>query len=63
MEVAQRIASMPPLGVRSSKRLLRRSMHGDLADQLRAEHAAQLMLFDHPETQAAFDRLAARVKR
>ena len=63
MEVAQRIASMPPLGVQSSKRLLRRSVHGDLADQLRAEHAAQLMLFDHPETHAALDRLAARVKR
>jgi enoyl-CoA hydratase/carnithine racemase len=63
MEVAQRIASMPPLGVQSSKRLLRRSMHGDLPGQLRAEHAAQLMLFDHPETHAALDRLAARVKR
>ena len=48
MELAQRISSMPPLGVQSSKRLLRRSMHGDLTDQLRAEHAAQLMLFDHP---------------
>jgi enoyl-CoA hydratase/carnithine racemase len=63
MEVAQRIASMPPLGVQSSKRLLRKSMHTDLTDQLRAEHAAQLMLFDHPETHAALDRLAARVKR
>ena len=63
MEMAQRIASMPPLGVQSSKRLLRRSMHGDLTDQLRAEHAAQLMLFDHPDTHAALDRLAARIKR
>jgi enoyl-CoA hydratase/carnithine racemase len=63
MEVAQRIASMPPLGVQSSKRLLRRSMHTDLTNQLRAEHAAQLMLFDHPDTHAALDRLAARVKR
>jgi enoyl-CoA hydratase/carnithine racemase len=63
MEVAQRIASMPPLGVQSSKRLLRRSMARDLTEQLRAEHAAQLMLFDHPDTQAALDRLAARIKR
>jgi enoyl-CoA hydratase/carnithine racemase len=63
MEVAQRISSMPPLGLQSSKRLLRRSMGTDLADQLRAEHAAQLMLFDHPDTHAALDRLAARVKR
>jgi enoyl-CoA hydratase/carnithine racemase len=63
MEVAQRISSMPPLGVQSTKRLLRRSVYGDLTDQLRAEHAAQLMLFDHPETHAALDRLAARVKR
>jgi enoyl-CoA hydratase/carnithine racemase len=63
MEVAQRISSMPPLGVQSSKRLLRRSVYGDLTDQLRAEHAAQLMLFDHPETHAALDRLAARTRR
>jgi len=63
MEIAQRISSMPPLGVQSSKRLLRRSMRSDLADQLRAEHAAQLMLFDHSDTHAALDRLAARVKR
>lgn len=63
MEVAQRIASMPPLGVQSSKRLPRRSMASDLTEQLRAEHAAQLMLFDHPDTHAALDRLAARVKR
>ncbi|MFB4308312.1 enoyl-CoA hydratase/isomerase family protein [Actinomadura sp. GTD37] len=63
MELAQRISSMPPLGVQSSKRLLRRSVRGDLVDQLRAEHAAQATLFDHPETQAALDRLAARVKR
>jgi enoyl-CoA hydratase/carnithine racemase len=63
MEVAGRIASMPPLGVQSSKRLLRRSVHNDLAEQLRAEHAAQLMLFDHPDTHAALDRLAARIKR
>jgi enoyl-CoA hydratase/carnithine racemase len=62
MEVAQRISSMPPLGVQSSKRLLRQSVHGDLADQLRAEHAAQLMLFDHPDTHAALDRLAARIR-
>jgi enoyl-CoA hydratase/carnithine racemase len=63
MEVAQRISSMPPLGVQSSKRLLRRSMGADLTDQLRAEHAAQLMLFDHPDTHAALDRLTARVSR
>jgi enoyl-CoA hydratase/carnithine racemase len=63
MELASRIASMPPLGVQSSKRLLRRSMGSDLADQLRAEHAAQLMLFDHPDTHAALDRLAARIQR
>jgi enoyl-CoA hydratase/carnithine racemase len=62
MEVAERIASMPPLGVQSSKRLLRRSMHKELTEQLRAEHAAQLMLFDHPDTHAALDRLAARIK-
>lgn len=62
MELAHRISSMPPLGVQSSKRLLRRSMHTDLADQLRAEHAAQLMLFDHPDTHAALDRLASRIR-
>ena len=63
MKVAERIASMPPLGVQSSKRLLRRSMQNDLTEQLRAEHAAQLVLFDHPDTHAALDRLAARIKR
>ena len=63
LELAHRIASMPPLGVQSSKRLLRRSQHAGLTDQLRAEHAAQLMLFDHPDTHAALDQLAARVKR
>ncbi|GAA2146659.1 enoyl-CoA hydratase/isomerase family protein [Actinomadura napierensis] len=63
MELAQRISSMPPLGVQSSKRLLRRSTRGELVDQLRAEHSAQTMLFDHPDTRAALDRLAARVKR
>ncbi len=63
MAVAERIAALPPLGVQSSKKLLRRSVHAGLTDQLRAEHAAQLMLFDHPDTHAAMDRLAARVKR
>ncbi|MFC5745620.1 enoyl-CoA hydratase/isomerase family protein [Actinomadura rugatobispora] len=63
MELAQRISAMPPLGVRSSKRLLRRSMGNDLTDQLRAEYAAQLMLFDHPETHTALDQLAARLER
>jgi enoyl-CoA hydratase/carnithine racemase len=63
MELASRIAAMPPLGVQSSKRLLRKSMRNDLAEQLRAEHAAQLMLFDHPETHAALDRLASRHRR
>jgi enoyl-CoA hydratase/carnithine racemase len=63
MELASLIAAMPPLGVQSSKRLLRRSMRSDLAGQLRAEHAAQLMLFDHPETHAALDRLASRHRR
>lgn len=63
MEVAQRISAMPPLGVQSSKRLLRRSIDRDLTDQLRAEHAAQLVLFDHPDTHAALDRLATRIKR
>ena len=63
MEVAPRISAMPPLGVQSTKRLLRRSMDRDLTDQLRAEHAAQLVLFDHPDTHAALDRLATRIKR
>lgn len=63
LELAQRIASMPALGVRTSKRLLRQSMRSDLTDQLRAEYSAQLMLFDHPDTHAALDALAARVKK
>lgn len=63
MELAARIAAMPPLGVQSSKRLLRKSMRNDLGEQLQAEHAAQLMLFDHPETHAALDRLASRHRR
>jgi hypothetical protein len=54
---------MPPIGVQSSKRLLRLSLRTDLTDQLRAEHSAQLMLFDHPDTHAALDRLSARVKK
>jgi enoyl-CoA hydratase/carnithine racemase len=63
LELAQRIGSMPPLGVQSSKRLLRQSLRTDLTDQLRAEYSAQLMLFDHPATHAALDQLAARVKK
>ena len=63
MELAAPIAAMPPLGVQSTKRLLRRSMDNDLAGQLRAEHAPQLMLFDHPDTQDALDRLASRIRK
>lgn len=63
MELAQRIAALPPLAVQSSKRLLRRSAVHTLREQLRAEHAAQLVLFDHPDTRGALDRLTRRVAR
>lgn len=62
MALGSQIAAMPPLGVQSSKRLLRRSVHGGMAEQLRAEHAAQLMLFDHPDTHAAMERLVSRLR-
>lgn len=61
MELAGRIASAPPLGMRLTKRLLRRSLAAGLTGQLREEYAAQVTLFDHPDTRAAMDRLAARV--
>lgn len=63
LELASRIAAMPPLGVQASKRLLRGSMTATMTDQLREEHAAHLVLFDHPDTHAAMDRLAGRLKR
>jgi enoyl-CoA hydratase/carnithine racemase len=42
MEIATRIAAMPPLGLRLTKRLLRRGMGDRMAEQLRAEYAAQV---------------------
>lgn len=61
MELAGRIAAAPPLGMRLTKRLLRRSLATGMVAQLREEYAAQVTLFDHPQTRAAMDRLAARV--
>ena len=62
LELAARIAAMPPLGARATKRLLRKATYGALAEQLRAEHAAQVVLFDHPDTHAAMDRLVQRLR-
>ena len=63
MELAVRIAAMPPLGLRLTKRLLRRGMGERMAEQLRAEYAAQVTLFDHPQTREALIRLTERVTR
>ena len=63
MEVATQIAAMPPLGLRLTKRLLRRGMGERMPEQLRAEYAAQVTLFDHPQTKAALARLTERVAR
>ncbi|WP_370617782.1 enoyl-CoA hydratase/isomerase family protein [Mumia sp. Pv 4-285] len=63
LELADRVAAMPPMGLRATKRLLRRSMTSLMAEQLRAEHATHLVLFDHPETHAALGRLAERLTR
>ncbi len=61
MTLAEQIAAMPSQGIQWSKRLLRRSMENTLTEQLRAEYAAQLALFDDSETRAALDRLTQRV--
>jgi enoyl-CoA hydratase/carnithine racemase len=61
LERAARIAAMPPLGTQATKRLLRKAAYGAMAEQLRAEHAAQVVLFDHPDTHAAMDRLVRRL--
>ncbi|GAA0566292.1 enoyl-CoA hydratase/isomerase family protein [Actinomadura livida] len=61
MELAARIAAMPPLGVLAAKRLLRASFAGGMTDQLQAEYASHLVLFDHPDTHAAMDALAERL--
>jgi enoyl-CoA hydratase/carnithine racemase len=61
MEIATRIAAAPPLGVRLTKRVLRRAVAEGLDDQLRAEFAAQLTLFDDPATRRAMERTRVRV--
>ncbi|MGH1561618.1 enoyl-CoA hydratase/isomerase family protein [Mumia sp. DW29H23] len=61
MTLADRVAAMPPLGLRAAKRVLRRSMTSTMVEQLREEHAAQLVLFDHPDTHEAFARLSRRL--
>jgi enoyl-CoA hydratase/carnithine racemase len=61
LTLATRIAAMPPLGLQLSKRLLRTSMTSGFSDQLRAEYATHVVLFDHPDTHAAMDRLVARL--
>jgi enoyl-CoA hydratase/carnithine racemase len=61
MEIAERVAAMPPHGVQWTKRLLRRSMDNTFGEQLRAEHAAQLALFDDADTRAGLDRLTRRI--
>lgn len=61
MDTAERVAAMPSQGLQWTKRLLRRSMDNTFAEQLRAEHAAQLSLFDDADTRAALDRLTRRI--
>ena len=61
LELAERIAAMPPLGLRATKRVLRRSMTSRMTEQLREEQAAQLVLFDHPETHEALTQMANRL--
>jgi enoyl-CoA hydratase/carnithine racemase len=63
LALAGRISSMPPVALRATKRLLRQSMTSGLAEQLRAEHATHLVLFDHPETHAALDRMVDRLTK
>ncbi|GAA4471121.1 enoyl-CoA hydratase/isomerase family protein [Phytohabitans houttuyneae] len=62
LERAARIAAMPPLGTRATKRLLRKATYAAMAEQLRAEYTAQVLLFDHPDTLAAMDRLVRRLR-
>ena len=61
MELAAQMAGLPPLGLRLTKRLLRRGMGEHMAQQLRAEYAAQVTLFDHPGTREALIRVTERV--
>ncbi|WP_396655719.1 enoyl-CoA hydratase/isomerase family protein [Microbacterium sp.] len=61
LALADRIGSMPPVALRATKRLLRASMTRRMPEQLRAEHATHLVLFDHPETHAALDRMVAKL--
>ncbi|MFC0530002.1 enoyl-CoA hydratase/isomerase family protein [Phytohabitans kaempferiae] len=62
LERAAQIATMPPVGIQATKRLLRKATYGAMAEQLRAEYAANVVLFDHPETHAAMDRLVSRLR-
>lgn len=61
LEFAARIGGMPPVALRATKRLLRKSMTAAMGEQLRAEHATHLVLFDHQETHAALDRMVERL--
>src|SRR5262249_10839729 len=60
MEIARRIAAAPPLGPQLTKRVLRRAFAEGFDDQLRAEFAAQLTLFDEPATRDALERTRQR---
>jgi enoyl-CoA hydratase len=46
LELASRIATMPPLAVRAAKRAVRQASEAPLADGLAAERAAFFALFD-----------------
>jgi enoyl-CoA hydratase/carnithine racemase len=63
MEIAAQIADKPPLAVQATKRLLRQSIRNDLTDQLRAEYAEQVALFDHPATKGAIEQMVRRLTK
>ena len=61
LDRADRIARRPVAGLQWTKRLLRHAARHAWEDQLRAEYAAQLALFDNPETRAAISDAMSRL--
>ncbi len=61
MARAQRLAAQPDIALRLTKSLLWASTENRFDDQLRAEYAAQVLLFELPETQKIVGDFAARL--
>jgi enoyl-CoA hydratase/carnithine racemase len=60
---AEKLASIPPQGLRATKHLLRETWSATLDHQLEREWAAQRVLFAEPDTGAALRRMVERRKR